>query len=78
MDISSKATADPDDPCYWWQKEVDELRAENERLRAHVEGAEAVIGLGKAWWLARGHSRAVAEAEFEKAVAAYDPATWQT
>jgi hypothetical protein len=59
-------------------RERDELRADNERLQAHVEGAEAVIGLGKAWWLARGHSRAMAEAAFEKAVAAYDPATWQT
>jgi hypothetical protein len=61
-----------------WQKKLAEVWGENERLRAHVEGAEIVIGLGKAWWLAGAHHRTEAEAAFLEAVSAYDPATWQT
>jgi uncharacterized protein YdcH (DUF465 family) len=60
-----------------WRPEVKALRAQNERLRAHVKDAETVLELGKAWWLARGHSRAVAEAAFGEAVGSYDPAAYQ-
>jgi chromosome segregation ATPase len=52
-------------------------QAEVARLRAHVKDAETVLELGKAWWLARGHSRAVAEAAFGEAVGSYDPAAYQ-
>lgn len=59
------------------ESELVAANKEIERLRAHVKDAEAVLELGKAWWLARGHSRAVAEAAFGEAVGSYDPAAYQ-
>lgn len=47
-----------------------------ERLRAHVEGAEAVIELGKVWWLGGG-THGVAREALLDAIGTYDPATWQ-
>lgn len=75
LEIDRNAAKETANVCHALHEEA---LTENERLRAQVKDAEAVIELGKVWWLARGHSRAVAEAAFEEAVAAYDPAAWQT